>query len=145
MVETAETRTRRTAGEYLRRHGTEARPAVIHERVAAAFTAVGRLLDTVSPAAAPVRAIAGEWSVQEIVDHLLETHRPGVDELRCLLAGQSPPGDPIPAGLQSKAPRLRPWLLRELTRVDEGKAYAITRRLHALDHLARARRVLAAR
>jgi hypothetical protein len=42
-----------------------------------------------------------------------------VDELRCLLAGQRPPGEPIPAALQSKAPLLRPWswLLDEMRRV----------------------------
>ena len=72
-----------------------------------------------SAAQAARRPIPGEWSAQEIVDHLLETHRPGVDELRCVLAGQRPPGEPIPAALQSKAPLLRPWswLLDELRRV----------------------------
>jgi hypothetical protein len=112
-----------------------------------------------------------------------------VDELRCLLAGERPPGEAIPAGLQSKAPFLRPWpwLLAELRRVhgdilellagvkpdfetdaraplvmvvnvpraDGGfdplhwvedldwKAYAITWRLHAIDHLHQARKVAA--
>jgi hypothetical protein len=63
--------------------------------------------------------IPGEWTIQEIVDHLVETHRPGLDELWCLLAGRRPPGDPIPASLQSKAPLQRPWpwLLAELARV----------------------------
>jgi hypothetical protein len=61
----------------------------------------------------------GEWSIREIADHVLETHRPGLDELRCLAAGQRPPGDPIPASLQSRAPKLRPWpwLLRQLSEV----------------------------
>jgi hypothetical protein len=124
------------------------------------------------------------------VDHLLETHRPGVDELRCLLAGQRPPGEPIPAALQSTAPGLRPWswLLEELRRVHreildllaavppdapteargpivmvvnvpgpdgvavplhwvedlDWKAYAITWRLHVIDHLKQAKKVHAA-
>jgi hypothetical protein len=124
------------------------------------------------------------------VDHLVETHRPGLDELWCLLAGRQPPGEPIPAGLQSKAPLLRPWpwLLEELRRVHgkiletldavpsdfttdaraplvmvvnvkdaEGrtaplhwvedldwKAYAVVWRLHVVDHLNQARKVLAA-
>jgi hypothetical protein len=138
-----------------------------------------------------MRTLPGEWSVQEIADHLLETYRPGVDELRCLLAGQRPPGAPIPAALQSKAPLLRPWpwLLDELRRVHEcvldlvgqvpadfateargpivmvvnvtapdgslrplhwvedieWKAYALVSwRLHAIDHLNQARKVLAA-
>jgi hypothetical protein len=45
-----------------------------------------------------------------------------VDELRCLLAGQRPPGEPIPASLRSKAPLLRPWpwLLAELRGLHEN-------------------------
>src|SRR5438094_6396541 len=64
--------------------------------------------------------IPGEWTIQEIVDHLVETYRPGVDELRCLLAGERPPGEAVPASLQSKAPHLRPWpwLLGELRRLN---------------------------
>ncbi len=132
----------------------------------------------------------GEWSIQEIVDHLVETHRPGLDELWCLLAGRRPPGDAIAASLQSKAPLLRPWpwLREELARVhgeilrtlaaappdfvtdaraalvmvvnvtdEQGrvvplhwvedldwKAYAITWRLHVIDHLKQAKKVHAA-
>ena len=134
--------------------------------------------------------IPGEWTIQEIVDHLVETYRPGVDELRCLLAGQRPPGEPVPASLQSKAPHLRPWpwLLGELHRLNadvlgllaavppqfettarapivmvvnvprpgggfdplhwvedlDWKAYAIASwRLHPIDHLNQAKKVLA--
>jgi hypothetical protein len=166
-------------------------PAVIREQIAAAFGALDAVLAAVPPERAAVRAIPGQWSVQEIVDHLLETYRPGVDELRCLLAGQRPPGEPIPATVQSKAPLLRPWpwLLDELRRahgsvldllagvpddfvtaarapfvmvvnvpgpdgagrplqwVEEAdwKAYALASwRLHAIDHLNQARKVLAA-
>jgi hypothetical protein len=104
---------------YLRARGTRAAPPVIHERVAAAFAALDEVLESAPATAAGTEAIPGEWTVQEVVDHLVETHRPGLDELRCLLAGRRPPGPPIPAGLQSKAPRLRPWpwLLAELRRV----------------------------
>lgn len=77
--------------------------------MAAAFDALERFLDAVDAERAGARAIPGEWTVHEVVDHLLETHRPGLDELRRLLAGQRPPGAPIPAGLQSMAPLLRPW------------------------------------
>ncbi len=93
-------------------------PSAVSEQIAAASDALDAVLSAVPPEHAARRAIAGEWSVQEIVDHLLETYRPGVDELRCLLAGQRPPGEPIPAALLSKAPLLRPWpwLLDELRR-----------------------------
>jgi hypothetical protein len=116
---TPEDQARARAREYFAANGTHAPAAQIHERVAAAFTALDAALTGVSAAQAARRPIPGEWSAQEIVDHLLETHRPGVDELRCVLAGQRPPGEPLPAALQSKAPLLRPWswLLDELRRV----------------------------
>ncbi|MBI2219261.1 MAG: hypothetical protein HYU51_18430 [Candidatus Rokubacteria bacterium] len=110
---------RARAREYLRTRGTEVPAAEIRNKVADAFASLDTFLAGVSPAQAPRRAKPAEWSVQEVVDHLLETHRPGLDELRCLLAGQRPPEPPIPASLQSRAPLLRPWpwLLRELREV----------------------------
>jgi hypothetical protein len=177
------------ARDYLRTRGTDASASTIRDQVAAAFAALGALLDGVAAETAARRTLPGEWSVQEIADHLLETHRPGLDELRCLLAGQRPPGEAIPAALQSKAPLLRPWpwlrgelqrmhgdIVEALARVPadfvsearaplvmvinvprdgrveplhwveelDWKAYAITWRLHAVDHLNQARKVLAA-
>ena len=178
------------AREYLRARGTQVAPAVIHERVAAAFAALETFLDTVPPDRAGSPGVSGEWTIQEVVDHVLETHRPGLDELRCLLAGQRPPGEAIPASLQSKAPLLRPWawLRAELRRLHDDitttlagvpasfttdaraplvmvvnvpepdgrarpvhwieeldwKAYAIVWRLHAIDHLNQAKKILAA-
>jgi hypothetical protein len=185
----AEHEARARALDYLRTNGTLAPAATVHERVAAAFAALDAFLAGVTPEQARRPGPAGEWNIQEIVDHLVETHRAGLDELRCLLAGQRPPGDPIPAGLRSKACRLRPWpwLLDELRRIhgeilavlaaapgDAGtataplvmvvnvpadgggmapvhwveecdwKAYAIVWRLHVLDHLQQARRLLRA-
>jgi len=107
------------AREYFRTRGTLASAASIHERVADAFGALGAFIEPISAATAARVGIPGEWTIQEIVDHLVETHRPGLDELWCLLAGRRPPGDPIPAGLQSKAPLQRPWpwLRAELARV----------------------------
>jgi len=159
--------------------------------VAAAFAALEAAVAAVPAERACRRSIEGEWCVQEIVDHLVETHRPGLDELRCLLEGRRPPEPPIPPGLQSRAPLLRPWpaLLDELRRVHgdivraleavpagfttdarapvvlvvnrkgpdgrsaapfqwveelDWKAYAIVWRLHAVDHLNQARKVVAA-
>src|SRR5438874_2156190 len=84
-------------------------PAAVAEQIVAAFDSLEGVLAEVEAGRATVRAAAGEWSAQEVLDHLVETFRPGVDELRCVLAGQRPPGKPIPAALQSKAPTLRPW------------------------------------
>ncbi|HET7874941.1 MAG TPA: DinB family protein [Methylomirabilota bacterium] len=184
--------TKQKARDYLRSRGTEVAASVVHERVAAALKAYEEFVASVDAATAARCIIPGEWTIQENVDHLVETYRPGVDELRCLLAGERPPGHPIPADLRSKAPRLRPWgwLLDELRRLHadalgllasvpgdfatmaraplvmvvnvplpsggsepvhwveelDWKAYAIVSwRLHAIDHLNQAKKVLAAR
>ena len=178
------------ARDYFSAKGTLVPVAEIQARLADAFGSLDAFLAPISAAAAARTAIAGEWSIQEIVDHLVETHRPGLDELWCLLAGRRPPGEPIPASLQSKSPRDRPWpwLRAELVRIhgeilrtlaavpadfatdarapivmvvnvpDESarivplhwtedldwKAYAIVWRLHVIDHLKQAKKVLAA-
>ena len=185
-IEAAKAKTR----EYFAARGTQAPAGELRERIAEAFESLEIFLDTVPPAAAARAAVAGVWTSHEIVDHLVETHRPGLDELWCLLAGRRPPGEAIPAGLQSKAPLTRPWpwLRAELARIHgeilrtlgavppdfatdarapivmvvnvpdqqaklipvhwiedlDWKAYSITWRLHVLDHLKQARRVLAA-
>jgi hypothetical protein len=107
------------AREYLYRKGTLLAPGEIHERVRAAFVATEEFLASVSEAEARGQPAPGEWCVQEVVDHLVETHRPSITELRCLLRGERPPDGPIPAGLQSAAPLRRPWpeLVRELKRL----------------------------
>jgi hypothetical protein len=118
---TATAQAQQRARDYFRSKGTLT-PAAVREQIVAAFDSLHTVLATVPPERAPLRTIADEWSVQEVVDHLVETYRPGVDELRCLLAGQRPPGEPIPASLRSKAPLLRPWpwLLAELRGLHEN-------------------------
>jgi hypothetical protein len=107
------------AREYLYRKGTLLAPNVIHERVSAAFRATEEFLGGVLEAEAGRRPEPGEWSVQEVVDHLVLTHRPSIEELRCLLRGERPAGGPIPASLMSRAPLDRPWaeLVGELKRL----------------------------
>ncbi|HLC40082.1 MAG TPA: DinB family protein [Methylomirabilota bacterium] len=97
------------ARDYLHRKGTLLSPREVHERVRAAFAATEEFLDGVSAAEARRRPSPEEWCVQEVVDHLVESHRPGVEELRCLLRGERPSDKPIPASLQSMAPLDRPW------------------------------------
>src|SRR5258705_8417030 len=107
------------ARDYFRTKGTLVAASAIHERIADAFGALETFLEPISAATAARVGIPGEWTIQEIVDHLVETHRPGLDELWCLLAGRRPPGEPIPASLQSKSPLHRPWpwLRAELDRI----------------------------
>jgi len=179
------------AREYFRTKATELALPLIVERVADAVRAFEEFVLPLSAAQAARRSTPGEWTIHEVVDHVVETYRPGLDELWCLLAGQRPPGEPIPPSLRSKAPLLRPWrwLLDEVTRLHaealrtlkavpgdfrtdarapivmvvnvkdaqgnttplhwvedlDWKAYAIVSwRLHAIDHLKQAKKVLAA-
>ena len=92
------------AKEYMHQKGTLLPAARVHERVGAAFAAMETLLDGVGEAEARARALPGEWTVQEVVDHLVETHRPSLDELRDLLESRRPAGGPVPASLQSADP-----------------------------------------
>lgn len=177
------------AKEYLDLQGSRRSAAQVTERVGAGFVALEEFLDGVSEADARARPIDHEWTIQEVVDHLVETHRPSVRELRELLAGQRPGGGPIPAGLQSAGAMSRRWtdLLNDLKRVQaeavevlaaapdvqtaarapvvmvinvkdangaeeplhwveelDWKAYAIVFRLHVLDHLNQAKKLLKA-
>jgi len=177
------------ARDYLHQKGTLLRASEICERVGAAFAAMEALLDGVNGAEARTRPFPGEWTVQEVVDHLVMTHRPSLDELRDLLADRRPAGDPIPAGLQSPDPTGRPYgdlvgalkavhreVLDVLAAAPDGmtaarapvimvinvkesdgrdvplhwieeldwKAYAVIFRLHVLDHLTQAKKILRA-
>ena len=181
---------RARARDYLRDNGTLAPTPVIRRRVTQAFESLEKLLRAADPARAARRAWPAEWSLHEIADHVVETHRPSRDELRDLLAGHRPVGPPIPASLHSKDPLGRPWaavlddlgrvhadIVADLARAPDGfptavrarvvvvmnaaatdgvtvplawedeidwKAYAVFLRLHAIDHLNQARKVLAA-
>ena len=50
----------------------------------------------------------GRWSVHEVVDHLVVSHQPAVEQLRLLIGGTRP-AEVIPPGLQSERPLERPW------------------------------------
>ena len=95
------------AKDYMHRKGTLLPASEIQERVGAAFAAMETLLGGVTEAEARARAIPGEWTIQEVVDHLVETHRPSLEELRDLLGNRRPTGGPVPASLQSSAPMSR--------------------------------------
>ena len=79
------------AKEYLDHQGSRRSATQIAERVAAGFVVLEEFLAGVSEADARTRPIEGEWTIQEVVDHLVETHRLSVTELRELLAGRFGP------------------------------------------------------
>ena len=97
------------AREYFHHRGTLLPAAQIHDRVAAAFAATEAFFASVTDEEARARALPGEWTIHEVVDHLIETHRPSLLELRDLLDGRAPAGGPIPASLQSADPMARPF------------------------------------
>jgi DinB superfamily len=97
------------AKAYLLEKGTQAPVAQIRERVAEAFAAMDGLLEGVTEAQARRAPGGGEWSVHEILDHLVETHPRALEEMRALLQNRHSPVSPIPAGLQSAAPMARRW------------------------------------
>lgn len=104
---------------YAREKGTEAPAASVRQRMAKTFAQLEALLAAIPQEAVRIRPAPGRWSVHEIVDHLLESHRPAIDELRELVRGHRPEGGPIPASLLSADPLGRPWpgLVRELSGV----------------------------
>jgi hypothetical protein len=95
--------------EYLRDKGDRLSLPEVRERVAGAFAAMEALLAPVSAPVAAERPWPRQWTIHEVVDHLILTHAPSVGELRDLLAGRRPAGPPIPGGLQSPDPLARPW------------------------------------
>jgi len=108
-----------TALRYLREKGTEAPLASLRERVAKTFAQLEAQLAGLPVEVVRRRPAPGRWSVHEIVDHLVESHRPSVDQLRDLLRGERPAGGPVPVSLLSADPLGHPWpgLLRELSEV----------------------------
>jgi DinB superfamily len=97
------------AVDYLRRRGTEAPASRLLAGLRATFQKFEQAIDRVPEACRRQRPTATSWSVQEIVDHLVESHRPALAELRDLVAGISPVGGPIPARLTSGHALDRPW------------------------------------
>lgn len=107
------------AAEYLRRAGTQAPVADIRRKVAETFRELDALVAAIPEEVVRVRPRPGRWCVQEVVDHLIVSHRPAGDELAALLRGEVPTDGPIPASLQSPDAMEKDWpgLLRELSEV----------------------------
>ena len=104
---------------HVRSRGTDAEPQAVHQKLASAYATFDGLLAGLGAERATAVPAPGEWSVRDVADHLLESERAGLDELRCLVGGDTPPGPPIPASLRSKTPQHRPWpwLVAELGRI----------------------------
>jgi hypothetical protein len=104
---------------YAREKGSVAPVDSIRQRLAGTFAQLDALLASIPKDKVRLRPAPDRWSVHEIVDHLAESHRPALYELRELLHGERPEGGPIPLALLSADPLGRPWkgLIRELSAV----------------------------
>lgn len=95
--------------DYLRKRGTEAPVAVVRDRVGRAFAELETALATIDEVAAHRWPAVGKWCAQEVVDHLIESHRPATFQLEALIAGRRPEGGAIPASLLSADAMEKSW------------------------------------
>ena len=104
---------------YLKRKGTGAPIELLRLRMADSFADFETMIASVPPSLRRRSPAPGRWSAQEVVDHLIESHRPAVAQLEALLKGLAPEGGAVPASLQSTDPLSRDWveLVTELKRV----------------------------
>jgi hypothetical protein len=94
---------------YAKKRGTDAPLQEIRTRLAGTYTEIEALVQAVSPAVAREHRASSGWSIQEVVDHLVESDAPAIGQLTELLAGRSVE-EPIPASLQSADPLGHDWL-----------------------------------
>jgi len=108
-VDSSDRPERAAAMEFLRRKGTEAPASTLASKLRMTFQQFEQEIERVPEALRAKQPGPLAWSVHEILDHLVESDRPAVLELRQLCAGVSPTSGPIPARLKSPDPLDRPW------------------------------------
>ena len=106
---------------YARKRGTNAPAAEIRARVRATYSEFDALVGTIPAETAREHRATSAWSVQEVVDHLVESDRRAVTQLTQLLAGKGV-AEAIPASLQSDRPLDLDWrvLVQRLRTVHEN-------------------------
>ena len=87
------------AMDYLAKKGTNAPAEKLRQQLADAFAAVERTFDDVPDEKRESAPAAGKWSPHEILDHLVLSHGPAIEQFASLLEGVSPGGVAIPADL----------------------------------------------
>ena len=95
--------------------------ASIEREVASTFAEIEDRLENLNPKLVQVHPVEGGWSVLEVVDHLVESHRPSLRQIEAVLVGQSP-GDAVPAHLRSVGSQTLSWdrRLADLKEVHRG-------------------------
>jgi hypothetical protein len=104
---------------YLKRKGTDAPIELLRQRITEAFADFEKMIASVPPSLRLRSPGPDRWSAQEVVDHLIESHRPAVAQLESLLKGLTPETGAVPASLQSADPLSRNWdeLVAELKQI----------------------------
>jgi len=106
---------------YVRKRGTDAPLHAILARVAGTYSELEALVEAIPRETAREHRATSAWSIQEVVDHLVESDRPVVRQLAQLLAGEDV-AEAIPASLQSADPMGHDWpaLVQQLRAVHEN-------------------------
>lgn len=85
--------------DYLANKGTNAPAEKLRQQLGDAFVAVERAFDNVPVEQRETPPATGKWSAHEILDHLVLSHGPAIEQFASLLKGVSPDGIAIPADL----------------------------------------------
>lgn len=106
---------------YARKRGTNAPVDDIRARVRGTYSDFEVLVGDIPEATARDHRATSQWSVQEVVDHLVESDGRAVAQLAQLLSGQDV-SEAIPASLQSACPLDLDWhmLLQRFRTVHEN-------------------------
>jgi hypothetical protein len=95
--------------DYLARRGTNAAAEELHSQLRHAFRSIDDLFADVRIEEREAQPAPGKWSAHQILDHLVLSHEPAIEQLASLLAGVSPSGVAIPADLQSTDDERPSW------------------------------------
>jgi hypothetical protein len=95
--------------DYIARHGTGATVEALRAKLRSAFTSIEERFATLPAERRAWIPAPGKWGPSEIVDHLILSHEPVIEQLETLLAGRDVEGEAVPAGIQSPAGTREPW------------------------------------
>jgi hypothetical protein len=95
--------------DYIRTRAAGLDAPRLRARVRAAAAEFEAALAGLDERAARRKAVPGEWTVAEVVDHVAQSTVRSAEELRHLRAGRRPPGPPVYEALVSGAAHRVPW------------------------------------
>lgn len=87
------------AVDYLAKKGSAAPADKLRQQLRESFAATERAFDDVPAELRETPLAAGKWCAHEILDHLVLSHGPAIEQFASLLKGISPDGVAIPADL----------------------------------------------